>query len=129
MIQLRASMGSDATVHGGAEALRAKLAFVEEKVYAGTEGLVTDSVLTKWLKEFDTNKTKAVMNTVFLVPKSGTNKWRLVMNFRWLNAHCIKSKVQNETLKKLRRPAKPDDWCFSFDLQDGYHAVSIDPEL
>eukprot|EP00854_Cymbomonas_tetramitiformis_P009885 gene9885-biopygen10105 len=39
MIQLRASMESDATVHGGTEALRAKLAFVEEKVYTGTEGL------------------------------------------------------------------------------------------
>ncbi|KAK3287954.1 hypothetical protein CYMTET_4562 [Cymbomonas tetramitiformis] len=63
MIQLRASMESDASVHGGTEALRAKLAFVEEKVYAGTEGLVTDSVLSKWLKEFDTAKAKAVMQT------------------------------------------------------------------
>ncbi|KAK3244183.1 hypothetical protein CYMTET_46196 [Cymbomonas tetramitiformis] len=29
----------------------------------GTEGLVTDSVLSKWLKEFDTTKAKAVMRT------------------------------------------------------------------
>ncbi|KAK3233369.1 hypothetical protein CYMTET_56327 [Cymbomonas tetramitiformis] len=63
MLQLRASMESDATSHGGAEALRAKLAFIEEKVYAGSDGLVSDSVLTKWLKEFDTTKAKAVMNT------------------------------------------------------------------
>ncbi|KAK3232554.1 hypothetical protein CYMTET_57091 [Cymbomonas tetramitiformis] len=63
MIQLRASMESDATSHGGAEALRAKLAFIEEKVYAGSDGLVSDSVLTKWLKEFDTTKAKAVMQT------------------------------------------------------------------
>eukprot|EP00854_Cymbomonas_tetramitiformis_P015972 gene15972-biopygen16470 len=70
MIQLRASIESDATVHGGAEALRAK----------------------------------------------------------WLNAHYVKSRCKMEILKKLRRLAKPDDWCFSFDLQDGYHAVRIDPE-
>ncbi|KAK3238437.1 hypothetical protein CYMTET_51557 [Cymbomonas tetramitiformis] len=229
MLQLRASMESDATSHGGAEALRAKLAFIEEKVYAGSDGLVSDSVLTKWLKEFDTTKAKAVMNThakasakvstfrdrqggkgkgagkgeggrgsgkgagansevmqwiskgakmrwvdkaplpfdhgvslgdatppqlewmaaeterclrtgawvrarrrrhvsrVFLVPKPGTNKWRLVMDFRWLNAHCVKSRCKMETLKKLRRLAKPSDWCFSFDLQDGYHVVGIDP--
>ncbi|KAK3266035.1 hypothetical protein CYMTET_25314 [Cymbomonas tetramitiformis] len=229
MLQLRASMESDATSHGGAEALRAKLAFIEEKVYAGSDGLVSDSVLTKWLKEFDTTKAKAVMNThakasakvstfrdrqagkgkgagkgeggrgsgkgagansevmqwinkgakmrwvdkaplpfdhgvslgdatppqlewmaaeterclktgawvrarrrrhvsrVFLVPKPGTNKWRLVMDFRWLNAHCVKSRCKMETLKKLRRLAKPNDWCFSFDLQDGYHVVGIDP--
>ncbi|KAK3259929.1 hypothetical protein CYMTET_31091 [Cymbomonas tetramitiformis] len=234
MLQLRASMESDATSHGGAEALRAKLAFIEEKVYAGSDGLVSDSVLTKWLKEFDTTKAKAVMNThakasakvstfrdrqggkgkgaagggagkgeggrgsgkgagansevmqwiskgakirwvdkaplpfdhgvslgdatppqlewmaaeterclktgawvrarrrrhvsrVFLVPKPGTNKWRLVMDFRWLNAHCVKSRCKMETLKKLRRLAKPNDWCISFDLQDGYHVVGIEP--
>ncbi|KAK3249514.1 hypothetical protein CYMTET_41067 [Cymbomonas tetramitiformis] len=40
MLQLRASMESDATSHGGAEALRAKLAFIEEKVYAGSDGLM-----------------------------------------------------------------------------------------
>ncbi|KAK3240782.1 hypothetical protein CYMTET_49400 [Cymbomonas tetramitiformis] len=34
-----------------------------EKVYAGTEGLVTNSVLSKWLKEIDTTKAKAMMNT------------------------------------------------------------------
>ncbi|KAK3282239.1 hypothetical protein CYMTET_10012 [Cymbomonas tetramitiformis] len=32
-----------------------------------------------------------------------------------------------ETLKKLRRLAKPNDWCISFDLQDGYHVLGIDP--
>eukprot|EP00854_Cymbomonas_tetramitiformis_P014030 gene14030-biopygen14445 len=50
------------------------------------------------------------------------------MDFRWLHAHCGKSRCKMETLKKLRRLAQPDDWCFSFDLQDGYHAVGIDPE-
>ncbi|KAK3255451.1 hypothetical protein CYMTET_35363 [Cymbomonas tetramitiformis] len=63
MIQLRASTESDATAHGGADALRAKLALIEEEVHAGSDGLVTDSVLTKWLKEFDTTKAKAVMQT------------------------------------------------------------------
>ncbi|KAK3251571.1 hypothetical protein CYMTET_39090 [Cymbomonas tetramitiformis] len=63
MLQLRASMESNATSHSGAEALRAKLTFIEEKVYAGPYGLASDSVLTKWLKEFDTTKTKAVMQT------------------------------------------------------------------
>ncbi|KAK3243882.1 hypothetical protein CYMTET_46486 [Cymbomonas tetramitiformis] len=42
MIQLRGSMESDAAVHGGTEALRAKLTFIKQKVYAGTDGLVTD---------------------------------------------------------------------------------------
>ncbi|KAK3268593.1 hypothetical protein CYMTET_22912 [Cymbomonas tetramitiformis] len=39
MIQLRASMESDATTHVGVDAPRAKPAFIEEKVYAGSDGL------------------------------------------------------------------------------------------
>ncbi|KAK3289230.1 hypothetical protein CYMTET_3321 [Cymbomonas tetramitiformis] len=57
MIQLCASIESDATVHGGSE-----LAFVEETVYAGTEGLVTDFVFIRSLQELHTTKAKAVMN-------------------------------------------------------------------
>ncbi|KAK3264727.1 hypothetical protein CYMTET_26549 [Cymbomonas tetramitiformis] len=49
------------------------------------------------------------------------------MDFRWLNAHCVKSSCKMETLKKLRRLAKPNDWCISFDLQGGYHVVGINP--
>ncbi|KAK3266502.1 hypothetical protein CYMTET_24877 [Cymbomonas tetramitiformis] len=64
MIQLRAGMESDATINGIADALRTNFAFIEEKVYAGTEGLVNDSVLTKWLKEFNATKAKAVMATL-----------------------------------------------------------------
>ncbi|KAK3266376.1 hypothetical protein CYMTET_24998 [Cymbomonas tetramitiformis] len=67
------------------------------------------------------------ISRVFLVPKPGTHKWRLVMDFRWLNAHCVKSRCKMETLKKLRRLAKPNDWYISFDLQDGYHVMGIDP--
>ncbi|KAK3273359.1 hypothetical protein CYMTET_18397 [Cymbomonas tetramitiformis] len=67
------------------------------------------------------------VSRVFLVPKPGTNKWHLVMDFRWSNAHCVKSRCKMEILKMLRRLAKPNDWCISFDLQDGYHVVGIDP--
>ncbi|KAK3277991.1 hypothetical protein CYMTET_14039 [Cymbomonas tetramitiformis] len=63
------------------------------------------------------------------VPKPGTNKWRLVVDFRWLNQWCVKNRVKMETLKKLRRLAKPGDWCFSFDLQDGFHALGIHPDF
>lgn len=66
------------------------------------------------------------VSRAFLVPKPGTNKWRLVVDFRWLNQWCLKSKMRMETLKKLRRLAKPNDWCFfTFDLQDGFHALGI----
>jgi hypothetical protein len=67
------------------------------------------------------------VSKVFLVPKPG-NKWRLVMDFRWLNSHCVDHTCRFETLKTLNRLAKKGDYMFSFDLQDGYHAIGIAPE-
>ncbi|KAK3269144.1 hypothetical protein CYMTET_22409 [Cymbomonas tetramitiformis] len=46
---------------GGTDAVRAKLAFMEEKVNAGTEGVVGDSVMKKWLEEFDSSKSRSLM--------------------------------------------------------------------
>ncbi|KAK3268876.1 hypothetical protein CYMTET_22646 [Cymbomonas tetramitiformis] len=69
------------------------------------------------------------VSRAFLVPKPGTNKWRLVVDLRWLNQWCVKNRVKMETLKKLRRLAKPGDWCFTFDLQDGFHALGIHPDF
>eukprot|EP00854_Cymbomonas_tetramitiformis_P034342 gene34342-biopygen26299 len=34
------------------------------------------------------------VSRVLLVKKSGTNKWRLIVDMRWLNSFCVKSKGQ-----------------------------------
>eukprot|EP00854_Cymbomonas_tetramitiformis_P011471 gene11471-biopygen11778 len=243
ILQLRASIDGEGVSKTDADSLRAKLKFVEDCVYSGTEGLVTDTLLKEYLAEFDKGKNKAAMyanmkhaalgrrgtrelevggvgattrrskvpleertrakvaashraelrlkardvlgtplgakmrwlrrppprfdhgvslrdanpqqqiwlneeikralgsgawrratkrehvSRVFLVKKPGTNKWRLIVDMKWLNSFCVKSKVKMETLKKLRRLAEPGDWCFSFDLQDGNHADGIDPDF
>ena len=56
------------------------------------------------------------VSRAFLVPKPGTNKWRLVIDYRWLNSFCKKRGVKMETRRKLRRLARKGDWMFSFDL-------------
>ncbi|KAK3248780.1 hypothetical protein CYMTET_41757 [Cymbomonas tetramitiformis] len=238
MLELRGQLEQEpgSSQRGGADALRAKLQFVEDRVYQAADGLVADEVLQQWLNDFDKNRGKAVLSTTaknaanadsrgskedrdrrwrewkkhdedkdgkktngkggasaevmqwitqgvklrwkrsppprfdhgvslmdaslqqqawlnaekerllengawtrakkrshvsraFLVPKPGMNKWRLVVDFRWLNPWCVKNRVKMETLKKLRRLAKPGDWCFSFDLQDGFHALGIHPDF
>ncbi|KAK3235405.1 hypothetical protein CYMTET_54386 [Cymbomonas tetramitiformis] len=63
MISYRALLDGDSEAHGGPEAVRASLLFMEQKAYVGTEGMVADSVLTKWMAEFDSSKQKAVMTT------------------------------------------------------------------
>ncbi|KAK3272953.1 hypothetical protein CYMTET_18781 [Cymbomonas tetramitiformis] len=63
MIGYRAMLEGDNEAHSGAEAVRAKLPFMEQKIYSGTERMVTDTVLTNCLAEFDNSKAKAVMAT------------------------------------------------------------------
>ena len=65
------------------------------------------------------------VSPLFLVPKPGTNKWRLIIDLRHLNQYCRDFSVKYETLKKLRNITQRNDWCFSLDLQDGYYAVGI----
>eukprot|EP00854_Cymbomonas_tetramitiformis_P034015 gene34015-biopygen3239 len=55
----RSMLEGDDEAHGGADAVRVKLAFMEQKIYAGTKGMVVDTVLTKWLAEFDNSKAKS----------------------------------------------------------------------
>eukprot|EP00854_Cymbomonas_tetramitiformis_P020279 gene20279-biopygen20911 len=59
--------------------------------------------------------------------RTGLNPRRIVYDLRWLNSFYQKLRCKMETLKNLRRLAKQDDRCFSFDLQDRYHYVGVDP--
>ena len=61
----------------------------------------------------------------FLVPKPGSNKWRLVVDLRHLNSFVRNESTKFETLKRLRRLARPNDFMFSFDLEDGYYALAL----
>lgn len=68
------------------------------------------------------------ISRMFLVPKPGTNKWRLIVDLRYLNRFCIERAMKYETLKKLRNLTKRGDYMFSFDMQDGYYALGIQAE-
>ncbi|KAK3262114.1 hypothetical protein CYMTET_29014 [Cymbomonas tetramitiformis] len=41
----------DNEAHGGADAVRAKLALMEHNIYVGTEGMVADNVLTSRIRQ------------------------------------------------------------------------------
>ncbi|KAK3288027.1 hypothetical protein CYMTET_4483 [Cymbomonas tetramitiformis] len=65
MLELRAQLELDPTSshRGGAEALRAKLQFVEDRVYQASDGVVADEVLQQWLNDFDKSRVKAMLST------------------------------------------------------------------
>eukprot|EP00873_Tetraselmis_striata_P032900 jgi/Tetstr1/453164/TSEL_040181.t1 len=65
---------------------------------------------------------------MFLVPKPGTNKWRLIIDLRELNKWCKTFTMSYETIKHLRHLARAGDWFVSMDLADGYYALGIREE-
>jgi len=67
------------------------------------------------------------VSPVHLVPKPHSTKMRVVVDLRHLNQHCPTLPAKFERLKDLEYLARPADWMFSLDLQDGYHQVPIHP--
>eukprot|EP00873_Tetraselmis_striata_P046349 jgi/Tetstr1/466613/TSEL_011101.t1 len=68
------------------------------------------------------------VSRLFLVPKPGTNKWRLIIDLRPLNRYCETRDLSFETLSHLRNLARPGDDMLQMDQQDGFYAVGIAPE-
>ena len=66
------------------------------------------------------------VSRAFLVRKPGG--WRLVIDLRTINKYCDIKGMKMETLKRLRTIAKENDWMVTFDLKDGFYALSIAPE-
>jgi hypothetical protein len=65
---------------------------------------------------------------MFLIPKPGENKWRLIIDLRPLNKYCKDYKLTYETLKHLKNLTRAGEWMASFDLADGYYTLGIREE-
>lgn len=72
------------------------------------------------------------VSRAFVVPKTNSSGqrtgWRLVVDLRHINQHCVSMNCRYETLKTLRSYARKNDYMISWDLQDGYHHLSIHPD-
>jgi hypothetical protein len=62
---------------------------------------------------------------MFLVPKPGVNKWRLIIDLRELKSYCTEFNMSCETLKHLRHMSRLGDYFVSLDFADGYYTLSI----
>ncbi|KAK3283104.1 hypothetical protein CYMTET_9182 [Cymbomonas tetramitiformis] len=72
MLELRGQLEQEpgSSQWGGSDALRAKLQFVENRVYQAAGGVVADEVLQQWLNDFDKNRGKAMLS---LTSKNAAN--------------------------------------------------------
>jgi hypothetical protein len=64
---------------------------------------------------------------LFLVPKPGVNHWQLICDLRPLNKYCVRKRLKMETILGVRHLTRKGAYMFSFDLQDGFNAMGINP--
>lgn len=65
---------------------------------------------------------------VFLVPKKGPKRFRLVIDMRSLNAFLPSRTFKYEGLGAIIRMLGRGWWMASWDLRDGYHHISMAPQ-
>jgi hypothetical protein len=61
------------------------------------------------------------------VPKLGVNQWRLICDLRPLNKCYVLKRLMMETLMWVINLNRQGDYMFSFDQQDGFYALGINP--
>jgi hypothetical protein len=77
-----------------------------------------------WERAYNTR----YVSRMFLVPKPGVNKWRLIIDLRELSSYCAEFKMSCETLKHLRHMSRSGDYFVSLDLADGCYTLGIREE-
>lgn len=60
-----------------------------------------------------------------VVPKPGTDKFRLIYDARYLNQYVVTPSFKYETLSGLGSVLQPGDYLFTVDLKSGYHHLDI----
>lgn len=65
-----------------------------------------------------------------LQPKAGQpGKFRVCLDLRHFNSFLRKQPCRCENLRRLSSMIRKGDYMFSFDLQDGFHALAVAPEF
>ncbi len=60
-----------------------------------------------------------------MVPKRGTDKFRLTVNMRYVNKRLGEKAFKFERLKDLSDLAERGDYAASYDLMSGYYHVGL----
>ena len=63
-----------------------------------------------------------------VVPKSNSNKLRLIVSMKYVNEHLAIRVLKFEDLSDLSDMAEKGDYCVAYDLTSGYYYVSLHPD-
>lgn len=84
---------------------------------------VTDLLATQAVMEWP--KRPLVVSPLGVVPKKGSQKYRLIFDGRYVNEHLVIPTFSYETLAQLADWAQPDDYAFTIDLTSGFHHLMM----
>jgi len=70
-----------------------------------------------------------VLSPIFLIPKAGPKKFRLVIDMREMNRSFDKRSFKLENLIQIGDMVEEGMWMFSLDLEDGYHHVLLNRRI
>jgi hypothetical protein len=65
------------------------------------------------------------LSPIFVVPKPRSTRYRLILDFRWMNTFTKKRKFKAEPLGHLESLLEKDDQMISWDMEDGFHLLGI----
>jgi hypothetical protein len=74
-----------------------------------------------WERAYNTRH----ISRMFLVPKPGENKWRLIIDLRELKNFCAEFNMSCESLKHLHYMSRLGDYFVCLDLTDGYYTSAF----
>jgi hypothetical protein len=88
---------------------------------------VAEMVAEKVVTMLPPDEKPLVVSPLGVVPKKGTDKFRLTVNMRYVNGYLGKKAFKFEGLKDLSDLAERGDHAVSYDLMSGYYHVGLDP--
>ena len=90
-------------------------------------GAVAETMAKYAVTKLPLGEKPIIVSPLEVVPKRGTNKFRLTVNTRYVNRHLRKNVFKFEGLKDLADLAERVDHAVSFDVIPGYYNVGLRP--
>jgi len=85
---------------------------------------IADLLLTQAVREWPSRP--IVVSPLGVVPKKGSQKFRLIFDGRYVNEHLVIPTFTYETLAHLAEWARPNDHAFTVDLTSGFHHLMME---
>jgi ribonuclease HI len=119
-------------ITGGMPLLWTGAAPEPRRMHNHPSALEHSSFVGKAIRDMMTSKTimalaraPHVVSALGVVAKKGSDKFRLIWDGRYINAHLHIPTFHYEDLRAIGQWAEPNDYAFTMDLKSGYHHLDM----